>query len=54
MDDRKLPAMDLEKTEFFVFGSRPQLEKLSLDKIEVCSSIIKNLNIIKLVGAISG
>ena len=38
MDVRKL-QMNPEKMEFFAFGSRPQLEKYSLDKIEVRSLI---------------
>ena len=36
--------------EFIGFGSRPQLEKLSLDEIKVESLIIKKLNMIKLLG----
>ena len=42
--------MNPEMIVFIVFGSRPQLEKLSLGKIEGESSIIKNSNTIKLLG----
>ena len=50
MNNNKL-KMNTSKTEFIMFGSRPQLNKCNTQEIEICSDKIELRNCIRYLGA---
>ena len=50
MSNNKL-KMNASKTEFIVFGSRPQLNKCTTEEITVCGDKIKSQSSIRYLGA---